>query len=93
MEETQKKKEFVLPLSMHTSYNEFSQTMFEMLAWMELCSSIGHTTTFIVGVDGDGRTDLKFKFDEETQKVYDELRGNMLTAYKENGEFKRFNFD
>ena len=50
----------------------------KMLAWMEYCGNIGHYTDFLVGLDGDGSSRPKFKFEDvETQKTYEDLRRSM----------------
>lgn len=49
-----------------------------MLAWMEYCGNVGHCTSFLVGLDGDGNARPKFKFEnEEMQKKYEDIRRNM----------------
>ena len=54
----------------------------KMLAWMELCGNIGHSTDFLVNLDGDGNTRPKFKFEnKELQQSYDTLRKTMSEKY------------
>lgn len=68
----------------------------KMLAWIEICGSIGHTCQYFqVGVDGDGSGRLKFSFeDKEEQKQYDLLKKEMLSQYDKNdNDLKRISFE
>lgn len=71
--------------------NEF----LKMMAWIELCGSIGHTCQwFRVGVDGDGEGRLKFKFDnQQEQEEFDNLRKSLLKEYEKNGDLKQISFE
>lgn len=59
-----------------------ANTFVNMLAWMEMCGNIGHSSSFVVHLDGDGAARPKFLFDTaEMQKRYEELRHEMCKAY------------
>ena len=46
-----------------------------MLSWMEMCGNIGHSTEFVISMDGDGDARPKFIFeDDEVQEAYNKLR-------------------
>lgn len=50
----------------------------QILAWMEMCGSVGHFTNFLVGLDGDGNARPKFTFeDEEIQNLFNEMRSKL----------------
>jgi hypothetical protein len=58
---------------------------FNMLAWIELLGSVGHSADFKVFVDGDGNSRWKFKFEnEEEQKLYNTLRKELCEEYINN---------
>lgn len=61
--------------------------LLNMLAWMEWCGNVGHSSAFTVFFDGDGAAKIKLEFeDENTQKKYDELRKSMKDVeVKSNG--------
>ena len=60
----------------------------KMLAWMEWCGNIGHSTSFRVIFDGDGTAKIHCNFeDEELQDKYNvirkEIRDNYNSGHKE----------
>lgn len=68
----------------------------KMLAWIELCGSIGHTPKYFkVYVDGDGKARLKFDFDtKEDCLEYKNIKKEMLNNYNKKGEdLKEINFE
>lgn len=51
----------------------------EMLAWMELCGNIGHSTEFKVFLNGNGVARPKFIYDDpDEQKFHEDLRKAMV---------------
>ena len=59
-----------------------ANTFVTLMAWMELCGNIGHSSDFVVHLDGDGAARPKFLFDTAAiQKRYEELRHDMCRAY------------
>lgn len=68
----------------------------KMIAWIELCGSIGHTCDcFQVSVDGDGSGRLKFEFDTKEEQIkFDEIKKNILAEYdKTRKDLKRISFE
>ena len=54
--------------------------LLEMLAWMDICSSIGHNTKFMVEYYGD--YDARFHFDIlENSERYNEIKKQILNRY------------
>lgn len=52
--------------------------LLKMLAWMEWCGNVGHSSAFTVFFDGDGSARIKLSFeDNEIQERYDEYRKSM----------------
>ena len=51
-----------------------------MLAWMEVCGSIGHSVNFRVNYDGDGSARLLFDFGIN-QEQYESLKTEILKDY------------
>lgn len=69
------------------------KTLIRMLAWMEICGSIGHTTSFFVNYDGDGPARLTFDFGDY-QEEYDDFKESLFEVYKKTKkDHKHFNFD
>ena len=61
--------------------DESFDTLLGMLAWMDICSSIGHNTKFMVEYYGD--YDARFSFDIlENSERYAEIRQQILDRYK-----------
>lgn len=59
-----------------------ANTFVNLMAWMEMCGNIGHSSDFVVHLDGDGTVRPKFLFDTaEIQKRYEELRHDMCKEY------------
>lgn len=66
--------------------SEQLNTMANMIAWMEVCGNIGHSSTFTVKVDGDGNGKIKAVYDnEQNQQEYDFLKHKMLQWYQSHG--------
>lgn len=72
-----------------------SSMFLKMLAWMEVCSHIGHSTGFNVWVDGDGSADLKFEpMDPDVKKAYNDLKKEIIKQRDETGkDIKGFDFE
>lgn len=61
--------------------DESFDTLLEMLAWMDICSSIGHNTKFTVEYYGD--YDARFRFDIlENSERYAEIKQQILDRYR-----------
>lgn len=69
---------------------EFSK----MLAWIELCGSIGHSCEFKVRVDGDGKARMKFGFSNKADlDAHKALKKALLEEYSNNGNLKEISFE
>lgn len=67
-----------MKLDVNFSKERMSNEFINVLAWMEWCSNVGHSSTFTVNIDGDGAAAMKVNFeDEELQNKYNELRHSM----------------
>ena len=54
----------------------------KMLAWMELCCSVGHTADFNIHVDGDGKASIRFEFvNEHIEEDYNKIKKQLLKKY------------
>ena len=69
--------------------------LLKMFAWMEICGSIGHSTDFHVGYDGDGSASYTFKpKDKDVAKAYEQLKKEINKQRDDTGEdIKNFNFE
>lgn len=68
--------------------------LLQMLAWMEWCGNVGHSSAFKVFFDGDGAAKIKLQFeDEEQQRLYDDLRQSMKNVEVKKGYDCDFVFD
>lgn len=69
-----------LKIYMRNSYQE--ETLMRMLAWMEWCGNIGHSTSFRVIFDGDGTAKIHCNFEtEEQQNKYNSIRKEIRDSY------------
>lgn len=75
--------------------NNCGSMFLKMLAWMEICSQIGHSTSFNVWVDGDGMADFKFEpIDPDVKKAYAALKEEINKQRDETGkDIKDFGFE
>lgn len=69
--------------------------LLKMFAWMEICGTIGHSTDFHVGYDGDGAARYTFKpKDKDVAKAYEQLKKEINKQRDETGkDIKAFNFE
>ena len=75
---------------------EQARSFERMLAWMDWCGKVGHSSKFEVFIDGDGRGQIDVEFtDPELQKVYIEERHKMEQVSRSGIERKglRFNIE
>lgn len=81
-----------IKISMRNSFQE--ENFMKMLAWMEWCGNIGHSTSFRVIFDGDGTAKIRCDFEtEEMQEKYNAIKEEVRHKYNNNGyEFKYFEF-
>ena len=79
-------------LYMRNSYQE--ENLMRMLAWMELCGNVGHSTYFRVIFDGDGTAKIHCNFEtEELQEKYNQIRREVRENYnKGNKDPEYFEF-
>lgn len=79
-------------LYMRNSYQE--ENLMKMLAWMELCGNVGHSTNFRVIFDGDGTAKIHCNFEtEELQEKYNQIRREVRENYnKGNKDPEYFEF-
>lgn len=66
-----------------------------MMAWMELCGNIGHSSHFVVTVDGDGDARPNFIFETDgMQEKYDKTRKRyIMNEYKSAQNHRGSDFD
>lgn len=56
--------------------------LINMLAWIEVLGSVGHSANFKVIVDGDGHCRWRFNFEDSAlQKEYEILKGELVEHY------------
>lgn len=69
-----------LDLYMYNAAQE--EKLLKMLAWMEWCGNIGHSTSFRVIFDGDGTAKIHCNFEnEELQNKYNAIRKEIRDNY------------
>lgn len=65
--------------------------LINMLAWIELLGSVGHSASFKVYADGDGATRWRFSFeDEELQEQYKKIKKELLQNINHNEDIEYF---
>lgn len=74
-------KDVTLTIRNNPSNNDDAFCKFlELIAWMDICSSIGHNTKFTVEYYGD--YDARFHFDIlENSERYNEIKKQILNRY------------
>ena len=67
-------------ITMRNSYQE--ENLMRMLAWMEWCGNVGHSTSFQVIFDGDGTAKIHCNFETvELQEKYSRIRQEIRDKY------------
>lgn len=74
-----------IKISMRNSYQE--ENLMKMLAWMEWCGNVGHSTNFNVIFDGDGTAKINCNFEtEELQEKYNKIKKEVRDKYNKGSD-------
>lgn len=81
-------------MTIKTSVND-NEEMLRLMAWIEICGSIGHSSEFTVNVDGDGRGRVKFDFPTlEEKSNYNRIKNELFQKWNDGKiDVKEFNIE